>query len=89
MAERDAQLANLARELHATRKFSPAQIRNRAGFLDSNDQPYIPLETIQQWLNGSDAPSPAGHAAAAPRAQADAARAPHANVALLEYATGR
>ncbi len=37
--ELDTKLANLARELHSTRKLSPTQIRQRAGFLDSNDQP--------------------------------------------------
>jgi hypothetical protein len=61
LTERDTQLANLARELHLTRKLSPMQIRNRAGlgFLDSNDQPYIPLETIQSWLDSAPRPGPA------------------------------
>jgi len=59
MADRDTQLASLARELHSTRKLSPTQIRNRAGFLDSNDRPYIPLETIQNWLTEADTTTPA------------------------------
>jgi hypothetical protein len=56
--ERDAQLANLARELHSASKLSPMQIRQQAGFLDSNDEPYIPFETIQSWLDGAQAAAP-------------------------------
>ena len=35
-------LPSLARSLHSSRKLKPAQIRNRTGFLDSNDRPFIP-----------------------------------------------
>lgn len=59
LTERETHLANLARELHSTRKLSPTQIRQRAGFLDGNDQPYIPLETIQKWLDGIPTAAPA------------------------------
>lgn len=85
MVERDAQLANLARELHSTRKFSPMQIRQRAGFLDSNDQPYIPLETIQSWLEGAPAaaPPPSQPAPALPQ-QADDTSVLLARMALME-----
>ena len=47
-------LANLARSLHR-RGLTPTQIRNRTGFLDSNDEPHIPIATIQQWLTETDA----------------------------------
>jgi hypothetical protein len=85
MTERDTQLANLARELHLTRKFSPMQIRQRAGFLDSNDQPYIPLETIQSLLDGAPAaaPTPSQPAPALPL-QADDTSALHAKMARME-----
>jgi len=46
-------LANLARSLHR-RGLTPTQIRNRAGFLDGNDEPHIPIATIQQWLTETD-----------------------------------
>ncbi len=59
LTERETHLASLARELHSTCKLSPTQIRQRAGFLDGNDQPYIPLETIQNWLDGIPAAAPA------------------------------
>ena len=49
-------LPNLARSLHSSRKLTPAQIRNRTGFLDSNDRPLIALETIQGWLADTQAP---------------------------------
>ena len=49
-------LPNLARSLHSSRKLTPAQIRNRTGFLDSNDRPFIALETIQGWLADTQAP---------------------------------
>ena len=58
MADRDVHLPNLARELHSTRQLTPMQIRNRTGFLDANERPYIPLETIQNWLTGADTPAP-------------------------------
>ncbi len=85
MVERDAQLANLARELYSTSKFSPMQIRQRAGFLDSNDQPYIPLETIQSWLEGAPAaaPPPLQPAPALPL-QADDTSALLTRMALME-----
>ena len=41
MADRDVHLPNLARELHSTRQLTPMQIRNRTGFLDVNERPYI------------------------------------------------
>ena len=83
MTERDTQLANLAREFHSTRKLSPTQIRQRAGFLDSNDQPYIPIETIQNWLDGAAARTPSQPAPAQPR-EADDTSALHTKKALLE-----
>jgi hypothetical protein len=85
MTERDTQLSNLARasELHSTRKLSPTQIRQRAGFLDSNEQPYIPLETIQNWLDGAAARTPSQPAPAQPR-EADDTSALHTKIALLE-----
>ena len=43
-------LPSLARWLHSGRKLTPAQVRNRTGFLDSNDRPFKALETIQGWL---------------------------------------
>ena len=53
-------LADLARSLNRTRRFTPEQIRNRSGFLDSNDRPYIPLETIQGWFAAATSqPTPA------------------------------
>ena len=48
-----SELANLARALHR-RGLTPTQIRNRTGFLDSRDEPYIPIATIQQWLTEMD-----------------------------------
>ena len=39
----------------------PAQIRNRTGFLDSIDRPFIALETIQGWLD-TQAPPPQSEA---------------------------
>ena len=51
-------LPNLARSLHSSRKLTPAQIRNRTGFLDSNDRPFVALETIQGWLADTQAPPP-------------------------------
>ncbi len=83
MTERDTQLANLASELHSTSKLSPTQIRQLAGFLDSNDQPYIPIETIQNWLDGAAARTPSQPAQAQPR-EADDTSALHAKIALLE-----
>ncbi len=85
MTERDTQLANLARELHSTRKLSPMQIRQLAGFLDSTDQPYIPgpIETIQNWLDGAASRTPSQPAPAQPR-EADDTSALHAKIALLE-----
>ena len=44
-------LPNLAHSLHSSRKL----IRNRTGFLDSNDQPFKALETIQGWLANTQA----------------------------------
>ncbi len=76
MPELDTKLANLARELHSTRKLSPTQIRQRIGFLDSNDQPYIPIETIQNWLDGAAARTPSQPAPAQPREADAAARTP-------------
>ena len=49
-------MPNLARSLHSSRKLTPAQIRNQTGFLDSNDRPFIALETIQGWLADTQAP---------------------------------
>ena len=42
-------LPSLASSLQSSRKLTPAQIRNRIGFLDSIYQPFIALETIQGW----------------------------------------
>ncbi len=83
--ERDAQLANLARELHSARKLSPMQIRQRAAFLDSNDELYIPLKTIQSWLDGAQAaaPTPSQPAPALPL-HADDKSTLHAKMALME-----
>jgi hypothetical protein len=83
MTERDTQLANLARELHSTSNLSPTQIRQLAGFLDSIDQPYIPLETIQNWLNGAAVCTPSQPAPAQPR-EADDTSALHTKISLLE-----
>ena len=33
-------LSSLARSLHVSQKFTPAQIPNRTGFLDSTDLPF-------------------------------------------------
>ena len=55
-------LPSLARSLHSSRKLTPAQIRNRTGFLDSNDRPFIALETIQGWLADTQAPPPQSEA---------------------------
>ena len=55
-------MPNLARSLHSSRKLTPAQIRNRTGFLDSNDRPFIALETIQGWLADTQAPPPQSEA---------------------------
>ena len=49
-------LSSLARSLHVSQKFTPAQIPNRTGFLDSTDLPFIALETITGWLAGNPAP---------------------------------
>ena len=53
-------LPNLAGSLHASRKLTPEQtrIRNRHGFLDSNDQPYLSLDTIRGWLTDPIGPTP-------------------------------
>ncbi len=83
MTEQDTQLANLSRELHSTRKLSPTQIRQRAGFLNSNDQPYIPIETIQNWLDGAASRTQLQPAPVQPR-EADYTSALHTKIALLE-----
>ncbi len=83
MTERDTQLAKLASKLHSTRQFSPMQMRQQAGFLDSNDQQSIPLETILSWLDRAQAaaPTPSQSVPAWPR-QADDTSALHAKMAL-------
>jgi hypothetical protein len=64
-------LANKARSL-AKQGLTPTQIRNRVGFLDSNDRPCIPLETIQNWLSYGE-----GVAAASPSLERRATREAH------------
>lgn len=93
-------LADLARSLHRNKGLTPQQIRNRSGFLDSNNEPYLPIATIQNWLNEGDAaasrrtpisPSPAPiPVTVTPRPSPDGIpqmadhRALHEKVALLE-----
>ena len=43
-------LANRARALHRERGMTAEQIRHRSGFLDDNNDPYIPVATIRDWL---------------------------------------
>ena len=43
-------LANRARALHRERGMTAEQIRHRSGFLDYNNDPYIPVATIRNWL---------------------------------------
>ena len=43
-------LANRARALHRERGITPEQIQHRSGFLDDNNDPYIPVATIRDWL---------------------------------------
>ena len=46
-----SELANRARSLHR-QGLTPTQIRNRSGFLDHNNDPCLPIATIQNWLAG-------------------------------------
>ena len=43
-------LANRARALHRERGMTAEQILDRSGFLDDNNDPYIPVATIRDWL---------------------------------------
>lgn len=43
-------LPQLARSLHATHGFTPAQLRHRVPFLDLEYNPHISVDTIQGWL---------------------------------------
>jgi hypothetical protein len=38
-------------------------IRTRFGFLESNDEPFIPLETVESWLSAAPAPPSRGQGA--------------------------
>jgi hypothetical protein len=43
-------LANRARALHRERGMTAEHIRHRSGLLDDNNDPYIPVATIRDWL---------------------------------------